>query len=57
MHALRKPAFKAGVAGICAYEVATILTGRDHLTVSALCRRHRWLAPVIVGGLVFHLAA
>jgi hypothetical protein len=42
------------VAAVCAYEVAAITTTRTP-TVSALCHRRRWLAPVILGGLGVHL--
>jgi hypothetical protein len=42
------------VAATCAYEVASITSGRTP-TVTALCRRRRWLAPVIIGALTVHL--
>lgn len=45
---------KWGVAAVCAYEVAAITTDACP-TVSALCYRRRWLAPVILTGLGVHL--
>lgn len=45
---------KWGVAAVCAYEVAAITTDTCP-TVSHLCHRKRWLAPVILGGLAVHL--
>jgi hypothetical protein len=40
---------------VCAWEAAAITTGRLP-TVSELCRRHEDLGPLIVTGLVIHLA-
>lgn len=47
-------ALKAAVALVCAYETESIVTGRTP-TVSTLCGRHRWLTPLILGGLALHL--
>lgn len=44
-------ALKVVVAVICAGEVVAITTGRLP-TVSTCCRQHRWLGPVVVGGLM-----
>jgi hypothetical protein len=41
-------------AGLCSYEVAAVTTGRAP-TLTALSARHRWLGPVLVGGLAVHL--
>ena len=45
---------KWAVAVVCAYEVAAITTDRCP-TVSAMCHRKRWLAPVVLTGLAVHL--
>lgn len=44
------------VAGICGWETFAITTHRVP-TVSALCAHHRYLVPVILGGLGWHLLA
>jgi hypothetical protein len=41
-------------AGICAYEVGAIATGRLP-TVTQLCARHRALGPALITALVIHL--
>lgn len=41
-------------ASLCAYEVAAIGTGRVP-TVTMLCARNRWLAPVVLSALAVHL--
>lgn len=48
-------ALKALVLVACGYE-AGALASRGHApTISVLCGRHRWLRPLIVGGLIVHL--
>jgi hypothetical protein len=42
-------------AGLCAYEVGAITTGRVP-TLTQLSARNRWLGPVLVGALAVHLA-
>ena len=41
-------------AGLCAYEVAAITTGKVP-TVTQLCARHRVLGPALVAALAIHL--
>jgi hypothetical protein len=41
-------------AGLCAYEVGAIATGRVP-TLTQLSARNRWLGPVLVGALAVHL--
>lgn len=45
---------KWAVAVVCAYEVAAITTDTVP-TVSHLCRKKRWLTPVVLAGLAVHL--
>ena len=41
------------VAFVCGYEFAALTFG--HLpTLSHLSKRHRWVAPVVLGGLAYH---
>lgn len=47
-------ALKAATALACAYEAVAICYKRPP-TISVLCGRHRWLAPVILGALTAHL--
>lgn len=42
------------VGVVCTYEVCALSSGRTP-TVSTLCQRYPWLAPVIVAGLAVHL--
>lgn len=46
----------SAVVGLCAYEVAAITTGRLP-TVTALCRRFRWMEAALIGLLLTHLHA
>lgn len=40
----------------CAYEAIAIPLNSDRVpTISKICGRHRWLAPIIVGALTAHL--
>jgi hypothetical protein len=41
-------------AALCSYEVAAVTTRRMP-TLTQLCRRHPWLAPVLIGSLTVHL--
>ena len=41
------------VAG-CLYEIAALVTGSKTPTISALCRKHRWLEGAFLVGLVIH---
>jgi len=41
------------VAG-CAYEIAALVTRSKTPTISALCRKHRWLEAAFLVGLVVH---
>lgn len=50
----RNAALHLAVAAVCGYEAAVIAGRRDKLTISALCRRYRWLGPVILSGLTLH---
>jgi hypothetical protein len=43
------------VAVACGYEVAALLPKSRLPTISSVCGRHRWLAPIIVSGLAVHL--
>lgn len=47
------PLTKAVVAGLCAYEVAAITTGRVP-TISTLNRRHPALGVVLLSALALH---
>lgn len=42
------------VAGVCAYEAASIVTNKFP-TVSSLCWTRRWLIPTVLVGLAVHL--
>jgi hypothetical protein len=50
-HSLKLP-----VGLVCGYETLALSTGAFP-TVSALCARHRWLVPMVAGGLAVHLWA
>lgn len=43
------------VLALCGYECAAIASGRAP-TITTLCTRHRWLAPVVITALAVHLA-
>ena len=44
------------VGGLCAWEVTAIYTPGERLpTISKICGEHKWLAPLILGGLGVHL--
>lgn len=45
---------KAVFAGLCAYECVSVLTGRAP-TISALCRRRRWVEAGLLAFLLLHL--
>jgi hypothetical protein len=45
---------KWAAAGLCGYETAAICSGRVP-TLTMLCRRYQWLAPLLVGALAVHL--
>jgi hypothetical protein len=45
---------KSAVVAICAYETAAIITGHVP-TVSALCRRRRWVEAALLAVLLAHL--
>jgi hypothetical protein len=38
----------------CAYEIAALVTRSKTPTISALCRKHRWLEGMFLAGLVVH---
>jgi hypothetical protein len=50
-HSLKLP-----VGLICGYEALALSTGAFP-TISAICARHRWLIPMVAGGLAAHLLA
>lgn len=50
-----RAALEATVVGLCAYEVAAITSRYRIPPLTAISRRYRWLAPVLVGGLAVHL--
>ena len=41
-------------AGLCAFEVGAIATGR-YPTLTQISGRHRWVGPLLVGALAVHL--
>lgn len=43
------------VVGLCQYEVAAILSRGKLAPLTQLSRDHKWVAPVLVGGLAVHL--
>jgi hypothetical protein len=43
------------VVALCSFEVVAVASGRAP-TLTQLSARHRWLGPVLVGGLAVHLA-
>jgi hypothetical protein len=45
---------KAAVVALCAYETAAVVTGRMP-TVSAMCRRRRWVEAALLAVLLAHL--
>jgi hypothetical protein len=49
-----RPSLHDAVFALCAYECAAIAT-RKLPTLSALSRKHRWMAPMMIGGLAVHL--
>ena len=44
---------KWGVGAACLYEAVSIASGATP-TISTEVKRHRWLGPVILGGLAVH---
>lgn len=38
----------------CAYEITALVTRSKTPTISALCRKHRWLEGMFFAGLVIH---
>lgn len=43
------------VAGLCQYEVAAILSRGRLAPLTRVSRDHKWVAPLLVGGLAVHL--
>lgn len=43
------------VGGVCAYELVALYSRGRFPTLSRLSCEHRWLGPVLVGGLTLHL--
>ena len=53
MTLLEKTSHGLVVAG-CAYEITALVTRGRTPTISALCRKHRWLEGVFLLGLIVH---
>lgn len=51
---LTEGGFRHVVFTLCAYECVALATQKCP-TLSKLSHRHRWLAPMLVGGLTVHL--
>jgi len=44
------------VEGLCTYEAVALQVKSNKMpTISRLCGRHKWMAPIILGGLGVHL--
>lgn len=53
MTLLEKASHTAVVAG-CAYEIVAVVTRSKTPTISALCRKYRWLEAAFLIGLLIH---